>query len=150
MINGVSKTVAALIEREQPYNKTPHSPQDDPLWILQHLNNTDKHRFVTSTVLGLHGVNISDKQGRIGTLNSPDITLKHNKVFWSFTVTPPLRHDEIRAELNTAIAFKEAMQIGGMIVPMHAMLWNIATRVYEVTRTLGLTKPARHRTPTWV
>ena len=51
MIRGVSPCASSLIEREQPYNRTPQAPSDDVLWWLRELNNTDKHRMIPVTIV---------------------------------------------------------------------------------------------------
>jgi hypothetical protein len=139
-IKGVSKATAKTIESQQPYKRFPDSPENDPLLILQALNNADKHRFLSATALGLGGVEISDSKGRLGHLDSPDITLKHNKVFWSFTL-PDDRYDEIHADLRVAVAFADAMQISGMTVSIDGMLWRLTARVLEVLEQLGISRP---------
>jgi hypothetical protein len=55
MIQGTSATAAARIESCQPFHRGTSFDQD-PLWILQELNNTDKHRLllVTCAYIG-HG-----------------------------------------------------------------------------------------------
>ena len=141
-IQGVSRAAAAVIESMQPYNRTPDDPTQDPLWILQDLNNTDKHRFVSATVIGLRGARLNDRRGTIGTISSPDIQLRHHRVFFSFT-HPEGHYDEMTASLDVAVAFKDAMQAHGTTHSMHDMLLNIATRVYEVIEALS--RPRRSK-----
>lgn len=49
---GVSDEAAALIETLQPYNRTDGPPEGHPLWVLQDLNNIDKHRHLNLATLG--------------------------------------------------------------------------------------------------
>ena len=45
MVAGVTQEAEARIRGTQPF-KWPGQPQSHPLWLLQDLNNIDKHRFV--------------------------------------------------------------------------------------------------------
>lgn len=131
MIAGVSAAVAEVIESEQPYNKHKDNPKRDPLWILQDLNNTDKHRLVPINVVGIGEVRGYDSKGHLFSLGSPDIALEDNEIFWSFTL-PDGRYDDIRAEVDCAIAFQQAMEIGGNTVSMDTVLWHITLRIQRL------------------
>lgn len=53
MINGVSDSARALIEAAQPYARPAADSSCDLLWLLQDLNNTDKHRLIPVSLLAL-------------------------------------------------------------------------------------------------
>jgi len=64
MIDGVSRQAVELIAAEQPYVRRPDNPRNDPLSVLQDLNNTDKHRMLPVTVIGLGIARADDSKGR--------------------------------------------------------------------------------------
>jgi hypothetical protein len=136
MIYGVSSKAAELIENAQPYKRTPDAPAHDPLWILQNLNNTDKHRVLPATVTGIGHVTGTDDKGTFFDLVSPDVVLEDNKRFFRFT-TPNGRYDDIHADLTPAIAFKQAMTVSASAatMSMDSMLWQIVFRVREITES---------------
>jgi hypothetical protein len=135
MIDGVSKDVADIIERAQPYKRTTRAPRRDPLWILQDLNNTDKHRLIPVSVLGIGEVDIFDSKGKLAILTSEDVVLADNKVFWSFT-TPSGRYDDVYAEIACKPAFEQAMSVGtGITLSMSGVLWQITTRVHTIVES---------------
>ena len=107
-----------------------------PLWILQDLNNTDKHRLIPVAVVGISLVRISDTRGDLATVQSPDIVLEHDKVFMTVT-NEAGRYDDLRTKLTSAVAFQQAMQVGGVTRGMDSMLWPITHRVHEVIGKLA-------------
>ncbi len=131
MIDGVSKDIAQLIEGEQPYFRRPHAPREDPLWILQDLNNTDKHRVIPTTMvqLGTAEARADNQSGVLFYVNG-SIELKDDEVF--FTYTHDGRYENIRAKLRCSIAFAQAPELGGMGMGMDHRLFNIAIRVDHV------------------
>ena len=132
MVNGVTTDLATIIEDAQPYKHTPHAPAKDPLWILQDLNNTDKHRLIPVSVLGIGSVDIYDRRGKLAILTSEDVVLEYDKVFWSF-FTPNGRYDDVYAEIACIPAFEQTMSIGtGITLSMSGMLWHIADRVHRI------------------
>jgi len=46
---GVPAAALTVIEKSQPYHRPAPSYKDHPLWILQDLNNADKHRVLIGT-----------------------------------------------------------------------------------------------------
>lgn len=113
MIDGVPKSIASDIEREQPYMRHPGNPHDDTLWMLNSLNNTDKHRLIPTCVVGLGHVRGDQVGGVYFTLQSDGgIVLEDNKVFWSFT-TPDGRYSDMKADLTPSVAFAEASNMYG-------------------------------------
>lgn len=136
MIKGVSPLVAGAIEREQPYVRFAPTPHYDPLWTLQRLNNTDKHRLIPATVVGIGLATLDDHRGRLGIIQSPDVVLKDNEVFMTL-VNESGRYDHIRPNLTCTVAFQQAMEIGGATVGMDLVLRSIVSRVHGVLNTLG-------------
>lgn len=131
MIDGISLAASDLIKSEQPYARSPHAPRSDFLWILQDLNNTDKHRVIPVSVIGIGGVTGSDDVGAtLFRLISPDIQLEDGKVFWTFR-TPARRYDNINAEISSSVAFEQAMSTvpGGPTTSLHIVLWHVYYRV---------------------
>ena len=132
MIYGVAKDVADIIEDSQPYKRTPNAPTKDPLWILQDLNNTDKHRLIPVTTIGIGEVRGRDSRGQLFSLTSEDVALKDNKVFWSFA-TENGRYDDINAEITCKPAFDQAMSVAtGITLSMSGMISQIAWRVRSI------------------
>ena len=132
MIYGVASDVGMFIEDAQPYKRTPHAPTKDPLWILQDLNNTDKHRLIPLSVTGIGEVQGRDSRGALFSLTSEDLVLEDNKVFWSFT-TENGRYDDIRTELSCKVAFHQAMSLGtGITLSMSGILSHIHARVHQL------------------
>jgi hypothetical protein len=137
MIYGVSKDVADIIEQSQPYKVRPGAPEYDALWILQDLNNTDKHPLIPVAVIGLDVVSASDTRGELFTLASNDVVLEDNQVFFTF-FNDTERYDDIRLKLRCAVAFEQAMRMWDSTVSMDVMLLDIAERVDSV---IGLFRP---------
>jgi len=131
MIDGVSDEIAMKIERQQPYRHRPDDPKNDALWMLQDVNNTDKHRLVPVAVVGIAGVIAEDSKGTLFRMGSPDIILEHERVFFSFT-RPTREYDDIRPRLTCAVAFQQAMQIGGNTMGMDGILMYITSHVGHV------------------
>ena len=77
MIDGVdpvgSTIVSAAIESHQPYARSPNTATFDPLWLLQDINNTDKHRLIPIHIVGIGEVRGHDARGVLFSLSSPDI-----------------------------------------------------------------------------
>jgi hypothetical protein len=44
-LDGMSSSARATIERLQPFNEWPERPKDTTLWLIDELNNIDKHRI---------------------------------------------------------------------------------------------------------
>lgn len=127
MIDGVSPEAAALIEGEQPYRRLPDAPRKDLLWLLQDLHNTDKHRVIPTTVIGIGVVNIYEGFGQIGSVQSPNVVLAHDQVFFSLLLQRP--DQDIRAELRCTIAFEQAMSPYGVTLGIPGVLLSIMNRV---------------------
>jgi hypothetical protein len=60
MIDGVSATSEAGIVDAQPWRRSAANPKLDPLWMLQDLNNTDKHRIIPTCLLAMGTLKIRD------------------------------------------------------------------------------------------
>ncbi len=131
MIDGVSKSIASLIEGEQPYKRRPDAPESDPLWILQDLNNTDKHRIipVTIVVLSLARARSDDTPGDLFTVEGT-VPLEDGKVFFQFVDNGA--HENIHAKLACTVSFQQATEISGITVGMDDMLWSITSRVSQI------------------
>jgi hypothetical protein len=138
MIDGVSASAAKSIAAEQPYVRSASAPSTDPLWMLQDLNNTDKHRLIPVSVVGIGEIRGRDSGSALFSLTSEDLVLEDGKMLWSFT-TPSGRYDDVHAELSCAIAFEQAMTLGtGITMSMHGILWRCFTRVDHV---VGVFRP---------
>lgn len=146
MIAGVSDEIAGMIERQQPYVHRPDGPRDDALWILQDLNNTDKHRLIPVAVVGIDVVEATGnaRSGKLFTVQSPDIVLEHEKVFFSFTWNVP--DDRIDARVTCAVAFQQAMSPYGVTLGMDGLLYSIISRVNHVVEAFRpLFEGGKHR-----
>jgi hypothetical protein len=137
MIDGVSKSIASLIEGEQPYKRRPDAPENDPLWILQDLNNTDKHRIIPVTIVALDiaRAQADNTSGDLFTVQGA-VPLEHDKMLFSFRFIDAGRYDNIHANLTCAVSFQQAMEISGVAVGMDTMLWRINSRVWHIVEML--------------
>ena len=128
MIDGVSKNIASLVEQQQPYVQRPKGPRNDALWILQDLNNTDKHRLIPVTVIGIDIIEstVADRHEKIFTVQSPNIVLEHEKVVCSFKWTVP--DERIDASISCNVAFQQAMSPYGVTLGMDGLLYTIIHR----------------------
>ena len=132
MTDGVSHNIAGLVEQQQPYVRRPGHPHDDALWILQNLNNTDKHRLIPVTVVGIDEIEVvSDaRHGTLFTVQSPDIVLEHEKVLFTFKWPGP--DENIDARISCSVAFQQAMSPFGVTLSMAGLLYSIIPRVGDV------------------
>ncbi len=132
MIDGVSNNIARLVEQQQPYVHRPARPHDDALWILQDLNNTDKHRLIPVTVVGIDAVEAASdaRHGKLFTVQSPDIVLEHEKVLFSFK--GPVPDEKINARISCSVAFQQAMSPFGVTLGMAGLLYSIIHHVGDV------------------
>jgi hypothetical protein len=135
MIDGVSDHVARVIEHEQPYRRSTDAPHDDLLWILQNLNNTDKHRLIPTAVIGISVVQLHDRRGKLGTVKFENAVLEHDKVFLTI-INDERRYDDIRPDLTCAIAFEQAMRVNGITVGMETVLWRMTSRISDILSQL--------------
>lgn len=135
MIDGVSENIRRAIELEQPYKRRPYTPHDEKLWILQDLNNTDKHRLIPAAIIGIRFVKLTDSGGTFGTATSHDAVLEHNKVFMTLGNKERF-YDDIDAKLRCAVAFQQAMRLNDMTVSMSDMLYALLTYAFDLTRRL--------------
>lgn len=135
MIEGVSDEIADAICRLQPFAHLPDHPSDDMLWILQDLNNTDKHRLIPVAVVGIDVVEAtgSFRNGTLFTVQSPDIALEDEKAFFSFHWNVP--DETIDARLSSTIAFQQAMSPYGVTLGMDNLLLSIIPRVNGVVES---------------
>jgi hypothetical protein len=53
-LTGVPDSVQAVVERAQPYNRTPDLPERDLLEVLRQLSNIDKHRTLATVATAIH------------------------------------------------------------------------------------------------
>lgn len=136
MIDGVSKSVADLIENEQPYRRTSHAPRNDMLWVLQDLNNTDKHRLIPITVVGIDACYGKADGETIFMVQSEDIVLTDEKVFFSFYWDRP--HSEMSAEMAATVAFEQIMSPYGVTLGVPGVLASVSTRVGQVVEGFRL------------
>jgi hypothetical protein len=89
----VSTTAERMINELQPYHRGA-ACQDDPLWMLNELNNTDKHRFLNVTV---HGI-------------------------YSYNVIVKARGQQIHGRLRPVVKFEDGAELGSVQLPEGAFL----------------------------
>jgi hypothetical protein len=134
MIDGVADGVARIIESQQPYKRTPHSPHQDPLWILQDLNNTDKHRLIPVAVVGLNVLRGRDSADDVTYADLFEMRrpgpLKHGEMLARLDARDMDEH--ISADLTSTVSFEQAPKIGGLPVSMYSVLWHLIARVGNV------------------
>lgn len=123
MIAGVTLGAATRISESQPFT-WPGRPRAHPLWLLQDLNNIDKHRFVPLAVVGLDELR--------GRGSEDDITYAH---LFSVTSPQPL-HDGLvlftaamkqhfaMADVACTVAFDGVGDVG------YAPIWPLLTKLY--------------------
>ena len=96
---GVSDTARATIERLQPYEEWPERPKDTILWLVDELNNIDKHRIAHLACLWIatcngtlygKGSTAEQIQGRIEDVHPRGIA-EHGATLLDFRWNPMLR-----------------------------------------------------------
>jgi hypothetical protein len=137
-ITGVPVDACAVIERAQPFHRR-EAGQDHrvhPLWVLNQLDNIDKHRRLTLTAgmpLG-HQATITRADGTVSdyqVLKKPDATVHDGDTVWSFQ--PPAAGEgelEIQGTLVSTVAFNEA-DVGLVNVDAAGILWQIWDRLND-------------------
>jgi hypothetical protein len=136
-ITGVSDDVAAIIQRFQPYHRRDAGLDHrvHALWLLNTLENIDKHRrmtIVAGVAIG-HRASIQRADGtvtehiaRIGETVLPD-----GATLWSFTPPGPGEGDmEVKGTLFSTVAFNEP-DAGLTNVEAVGLLWQIFDVVNE-------------------
>jgi hypothetical protein len=134
-IDGVSPDISATIRKLQPFENRPDGPRNDMLWILQDLNNTDKHRLIPVAVVGIDVIDVTGNAGpgKLFTVQSPDIVLDHEKTLFSFKWSVP--DNRIEAAISCTVAFAQAMSPYGVTLGMDGVLFGILHRVTQVVDT---------------
>ena len=95
MIEGIGPSAAARIKALQPFHRGA-ARQSDPLWSLQELYNTDKHRLLL--IMGAH----FGKAGGGWDLElSPPVTVAHGARYLIMAMTP-VENGAILAQFETA------------------------------------------------
>lgn len=133
MIEGVSDEARRRIESCQPYESPLNTAEDDPLWILSDLNNTDKHKLLPVAVVAIGVMKGQDSADGISWADAFTVggnrTLEHNREF--FTARSKTER-KMRAKLSCAIALKQvALSQNEPVVPLLTRL------VSFVTYTIG-------------
>ena len=126
-IRGVPPRFASLIELQQPFRRMPDHATDDPLWHLQALNNTDKHKLLPTVIVSMDVVTATDDGGTAFTVQSDDIVLKHGEPLFTFTRARP-----VQATLACAPAFAEAMSPHGVTLSIAGLVSGVYCRVCQV------------------
>ena len=115
MLKGVLARDRAIIDQYQPYQRA-SSPERDPLSILNHLSNTDKHRIVPAAFAGLNRLGTIDISAvdptevidRVETqwLIGPGHILEDNTPLFRFRTFPdPSISVKVNSQLPLAIGF---------------------------------------------
>jgi hypothetical protein len=106
-IAGVLDAAQSLIEAVQPYHREQGSIRRDPLWLLQDLNNTDKHKVLPLTILAIgimYGQDSADGDSWADSFTvQGNRTLEDNREI--FRLQDPKR--QLRARISSEIAFRE-------------------------------------------
>jgi len=98
-LEGVSGPARATIERLQPFNEWPERPKDTTLWLVDELNNIDKHRIAhlaclwiatCSGTLHMKGPTAADIGGRVAHEPTRGIA-EHDATLLDFRWNPMLR-----------------------------------------------------------
>ena len=133
MIHGASVTAQARIEALQPYHHA-RNAQQDPLWMLQDLNNTDKHRLIpTCIVSGHHFIRVVFPKKELVDVEFPfNGPIQDGTELCRFVLARQRLEVEMESELFGAIAFQ---QIGGAqyepVVPGLSQLANYVKGVID-------------------
>jgi hypothetical protein len=113
MIKGIATSAVDRIEKLQPFHSTkPHT--EHPLWVLQELNNADKHRllivaqaFATGRVnmtMKVDAFDVANKQIKIRPTMGP-MAIEDDALVASIPTKNPEK--EVDFEFGTTIAIKE-------------------------------------------
>ena len=131
MIEGVSRLQASLIEREQPYERIPHAPHEDMLWVLRELHNTDKHRIIPATLILFN--TLAARTGNKGTLfyvNGNTLLEEDEVVLGTYPVE--LTDEEIKANPRFSVGFEQFNFFSGVRWELVQLLWKTWRRVSEI------------------
>lgn len=136
MIDGVSKAVAQMVEDAQPYKRLPNAPKQHSLWRVQDLNNTDKHRLIPITVVGVEQITGRESADNttyadVFRMHRPG-PLKDGELIAGFVT----RDKHIHTDLACTISFQHIPTIQGplntMPASMHGLLWYLTSDVGTV------------------
>ena len=131
MIKGVSRRATALIEGYQPYNGSP--ADQDTLWMLHDLNNTDKHRLIPSCLIAGDHLRVFFTNGEHSDFMYlfPGSVLQDGTELCHFRLLNDLEVN-VNAQLFCTVAFE---QIGGAqnqaVVPILTKMASNVGRIVE-------------------
>jgi hypothetical protein len=111
-LKGMSETARRTVERMQPFNEWPERPKDTVLWLIDELNNIDKHRIhhlaclwiatCNGTLYG-KGITAEQIQGRIVDVQPRGIVEDGGTLLdfrWNPTLRALLRNPDLMMEVD--------------------------------------------------
>jgi hypothetical protein len=139
-IGGLSSVHQALIENEQPYYGRYGRPEDDPLWWLHQLSNTDKHRFLhlVITVARQAAIKLEPPAAaqRFNMISLNLGTLKDGAELARFAFLPgPGLQVDVNSNVEFDVAFDEKGPGAGK--PVKQTLAQIGIRVTKIIQLFG-------------
>ncbi|MGE3191313.1 MAG: hypothetical protein AB7N90_16640, partial [Vicinamibacterales bacterium] len=135
--DGISPAALKMIDELQPL-KRGAAYKDDPLWMLQELNNIDKHRFLHLAVISVssYGVSVNVHGHTYEGTYRPGIAIENGAELGSLLITggPPFRNEEVRVDghLTVQVAFDDV--VGERNVPLIPRLTQLADYVDGVVK----------------
>ncbi len=121
VVGEISEKAARLVEKAQPYNNEDGTPPEDLLWILNKLNNIDKHGQLNISVLNATDVVqvdllTADGTGIYATIQFPEAVQENKPMEDGATVgvDPFLKapHLQTRVLLISTVALYETGEVG--------------------------------------
>lgn len=133
----ISAEAATMLDDAQPF-KRGASFEDDPLWMLSELNNTDKHRVLHLAVHGVstYDVTVTVRGHSYKGLFRPGIRFEDGAELGRMRITgsPLFRDGEVSVDgdLTIHVAFDEV--VGERNVPLIPRLTQLADYVYGIVK----------------
>jgi hypothetical protein len=111
-IQSISGPAQTAIKALQPYQRRPHDPAADLLWMLSELDNIDKHRLLLVVNPKLADIQlelrVGDDEAKVYTVskNPQWVSLKHSAMRFRLTVAgPPGAEVQVKALAMTGVVF---------------------------------------------
>ncbi len=124
MIKGVSAAAEAIIDNLQPL-KRGASYHEDPLWMINELNNADKHRLLNLTVRGVAAYRVEVRGARSSTtaVFRPRVLFKDGAELGRLTLPDSLLGTKV--DVHGKMTLEVAIEQAGLIrnVPMLPLLF---------------------------
>jgi hypothetical protein len=140
LVQDLSPNAAGLIEHFQPL-KRGATYHEDPLWILNELNNTDKHRIILLAVhkVSTYSITVTSRGKAVTARFSPGIRYERGAEIGRMPFhDPPFDNAQVSAEgdLVLEIAFNDVCGQGQVsVIPLLTQLAGYVSGVVETFAT---------------